>query len=63
MLQFFAGGRMEVWFPNAGIDLNKPVQHEGYDQDNAQDNTAQARQEEECQHRNAEETRARYMQF
>jgi hypothetical protein len=53
---FFAGGRMEFWFLNAGIGLNKPVQHERYDQNNAQDNTAQARQEEEGQQRNAEET-------
>ncbi|XP_071677267.1 protein FAR1-RELATED SEQUENCE 5-like [Lolium perenne] len=35
---------MEFWFP--GIDLNKPVQDEGYDQGNAQDNTGQVRQEE-----------------
>ncbi|XP_051201492.1 protein FAR1-RELATED SEQUENCE 5-like [Lolium perenne] len=35
---------MEFWFP--GIDLNKPVQDEGYDQGNAQDNTGQVMQEE-----------------
>ncbi|KAM0892575.1 hypothetical protein ACQ4PT_025663 [Festuca glaucescens] len=52
--RFSSGGRMEFWFP--GIDLNKLVQHEGYDQGNAQDNTGQARQEEEGQQRNAEET-------
>jgi hypothetical protein len=47
---------MDFWFPNAGIDLNNPVQDEEYDQHNTEGTTGHARKEDVGQQHNAEET-------